>query len=179
MERDELTSQRFSESLHMGDEAAITEATGGRRANEAKEEAEAREAAIETARQERINAQQVCRTQLEGSRGSIIAGIDQETFNIAWAQRDMNRFPSNNENLQRGLASLLPRIWRFRRFVTACANDADKNLNQNSDPEEITAALDQLLAMVSLYWQEHVARYRRDAIRLSSECTRLRNSNSG
>jgi hypothetical protein len=179
MERDESTSQRFSQSPEMGDEADFAEAAGERQTKEAEEEAEAREAAIDKVRQERINAQQRGRTQLEGSWRSIIAGIDQETFDIARANCDVNRLPSNNENLQHGLASLLPRIWRFRRFVTTCAYEVGESLDQNSDPAELTEALDQLLEMVSSYWQKHVARYRKDANRFSDKYTRLLNSNSG
>jgi len=144
MERDESTSQRFSQSPRMGDEAASAEAVGERLINEAEEGAEAREAAIEKARQERTNAQKSGRTQLEGSRRRIIAGIDQQTFAIARAKRDVNRFPFHNENLQRGLASLLPRIWRFRRFVTTCGDEVDESVDQDSDPAELTGALDQL-----------------------------------
>jgi len=109
----------------------------------------------------------------------IIAGIDQETFAIARAKRDVNRFPFNDENLQRGLASLLPRIWRFRKFVTTCAYEVGESLDQDSDPADLTEALDQLLETVSLYWQGRVARYRKDANRLFDEYMRLLNSNSG
>jgi len=74
MKRDESTSQRFSQSPGMGDEAASAEAAGERQPNQAEEEAEARGAAIEKARQERIDAQQSGWTQLEVAWRGIIQG---------------------------------------------------------------------------------------------------------
>lgn len=179
MERDEPTSQRFVQSPELGDEAATTEAARERQANEAEEEAEARKAAIETARQERINAQQSSRTQLEGYVRRIIAGIDQESFAIAQAKCNENEFSFNNEVLQRGLASLLSRILRFRRFVTTCADEVGEILDQTSDPAELTEIPEDFWEMVSSYHQERLARYRKDADQLFDQYTRLLNSNSG